>query len=100
MPPNTIYVGRPSVWGNPFKVGGYVRMVGGYLPALIKDAAMAKALYDAQFYDCPATWNAIAKIQTELRGKNLACWCPLDQPCHADILLTIANSDWTPSRAP
>lgn len=27
----------------------------------------------------------------ELRGKNLACWCPQDQPCHADILLEIAN---------
>lgn len=27
----------------------------------------------------------------ELRGKNLACWCPLDQPCHADVLLELAN---------
>jgi hypothetical protein len=26
-----------------------------------------------------------------LRGKNLACWCPLDQPCHADVLLDLAN---------
>lgn len=30
-------------------------------------------------------------IQRELRGKNLACWCQLDQPCHADVLLEIAN---------
>lgn len=29
----------------------------------------------------------------ELRGKNLACWCPLDRPCHADILLELANQD-------
>ena len=28
-----------------------------------------------------------------LRGKNLACWCPLDQPCHADVLLELANED-------
>lgn len=28
---------------------------------------------------------------SELRGKDLACWCPLDQPCHADVLLEIAN---------
>jgi hypothetical protein len=28
----------------------------------------------------------------EIRGKDLACWCPLDQPCHADVLLEIANS--------
>jgi hypothetical protein len=27
----------------------------------------------------------------ELRGKNLACWCPLDQPCHAEVLLELAN---------
>jgi hypothetical protein len=26
-----------------------------------------------------------------LRGKDLACWCPLDQPCHADVLLELAN---------
>jgi hypothetical protein len=30
---------------------------------------------------------------TELRGKNLACWCPLDQPCHADVLLELANKE-------
>lgn len=31
--------------------------------------------------------------RAELRGKNLACFCPLDQPCHADVLLEIANKD-------
>ena len=31
-------------------------------------------------------------IRSELRGKNLACWCPLDQPCHADVLLELANA--------
>jgi hypothetical protein len=29
----------------------------------------------------------------DLRGKNLACWCPLDAPCHADVLLELANRD-------
>ncbi len=28
----------------------------------------------------------------QLRGKDLACWCPLDQPCHADVLLELANA--------
>lgn len=32
----------------------------------------------------------------QLRGKDLACWCPLDQPCHADVLLEIANSGAEP----
>ena len=31
------------------------------------------------------------EIRTHLGGKDLACWCPLDQPCHADVLLEIAN---------
>jgi len=41
-----------------------------------------------------ANWSAISfeQIQAELRGKDLMCWCPLDQRCHADILLEIANS--------
>lgn len=30
---------------------------------------------------------------SELRGKNLACWCPLDQPCHADVLIELANRE-------
>jgi hypothetical protein len=34
-----------------------------------------------------------AECRTDLRGYDLACYCPLDQPCHADLLLQIANSD-------
>jgi hypothetical protein len=33
----------------------------------------------------------------ELRGKDLACWCPLDQPCHADVLLELANQGESPN---
>ena len=29
----------------------------------------------------------------ELRGHDLACWCPLDGPCHADVLLELANRE-------
>ena len=36
---------------------------------------------------------AIKDIRDMLRGKDLACWCSLDQPCHADVLLEIANVD-------
>lgn len=34
-----------------------------------------------------------ADVVRDLRGRDLACWCPLDQPCHADVLLSIANAD-------
>lgn len=85
MPSNTVYVGRPTKWGNPNRVvDGNVKL--------------AVALYEMQFVvfqDNPGV-RAIVKrnieeAKTELRGKNLACWCPLNQPCHADVLLKIAN---------
>jgi hypothetical protein len=34
----------------------------------------------------------LADVRRELRGKDLACWCPLDAPCHADVLLELANA--------
>ena len=34
---------------------------------------------------------SIDDVTRELRGRDLACYCPLDQPCHADVLLAIAN---------
>jgi hypothetical protein len=35
----------------------------------------------------------VRAAREELAGKNLACWCALDQPCHADVLLELANAD-------
>lgn len=32
-----------------------------------------------------------------LRGRDLACWCPLDEPCHADVLLELANATEVPT---
>jgi len=82
MPPNTIYVGRPTKWGNPWIVGN------GY------SAAEIVALYQAWM----TGWYGSTKLPplpnpTELRGKDLACWCPLGQPCHADVLLELANRE-------
>jgi hypothetical protein len=51
------------------------------------DQAAVVAIYRYRV-DTPATR---AKIRRHLAGKDLACWCPLDQPCHADVLLEIAN---------
>ena len=75
MPPNTVYVGRPSKWGNPFPVAKYGRDL-----ALFNFRQRMKNLV------------LIGADFSELRGKDLACWCPLGQPCHADVLLEIANS--------
>lgn len=77
-PPNTIYVGRPTRWGNPFLLAGDCDRcrevaVDLYRNMLKQDRKLRLA------------------AKQELKGLNLACFCPLDQPCHADILLEIAN---------
>ena len=85
MPPNTVKVDRCTQWGNPHRVG--------LCPVCGADhtAEEAVAEYRAWLVD-PFGGADIAKRATRiLRGKNLACWCPMDQPCHADVLLEWAN---------
>lgn len=94
MPPNTVYVGRPTKWGNPFKVGEPYRVF--TEEGIVQDHKKAVSLFN--LYRVFAVNKDVAyanKIQEELKGKNLACWCPLDKPCHADVLLEIANEDNT-----
>ncbi len=92
MPENTVSVTRPGKWGNPFVVDPK------WLPFNTAEKcveAFRKHLMD--FGMSLSTKGGIRKavtvedIKRELRGKNLACFCPLDQPCHADVLLEIAN---------
>lgn len=110
MPPNTKYVGRANgiagFWGNPFKVihetdkwrgysgwAVYLRgdLVRGYYDSEEKAASAACEEYRAEIvsHRRPAP---VSVIKAELGGKNLSCWCPLDQPCHADLLLELANA--------
>ncbi len=106
MPPNTVNVARPSVWGNPFwhaqKVWSleaslrlYRRMVeGGWSPSNIEGSPgnVGSIAYEQQQEWCKRLCgHPLERARVELRGKNLACWCALDKPCHADILLEIAN---------
>ena len=77
MPANTVTVARPSRWGNPFKVTAGC------------SAAEAVAAFRARVESDPLK---VAEIRENLKGKNLACWCAPDQPCHADVLLEIANA--------
>lgn len=74
-----VYVGRPTKYGNPYiaetpeQRKHCVELFEEYVRAMI--ARGYRADYEP------------------LRGKNLACFCPLDAPCHADVLLRIANKD-------
>ncbi|MGB8275191.1 MAG: DUF4326 domain-containing protein [Alphaproteobacteria bacterium] len=75
LPTGTVYVGRPTKWGNPYRPGPHLtreEMVARYRNYLLSNRELMAAL-DA------------------LRGHDLACWCRLDEACHADVLLELAN---------
>ena len=89
MPPNTVYVGRPTQWGNPYKAGDVIEVIGTLNVERDRITAEdAVALFEARL----TRWSK-GHIRAHFRGKNLACFCRLDQPCHADVLLKIANGD-------
>lgn len=93
MPEGTVYVGRPSGWGNPFAIG-VMKILGAEvsenrLVVCPKDAAEAVIAFRWYLEQSEAR---MARVR-ELRGKDLACWCPLHQPCHADVLLELANAE-------
>jgi len=73
MPPNAVYVGRPTKWGNPYKISEYER---GVALDFYKSYILNKLKADPTLLD-------------PLKDKDLACWCPLDKPCHADVLLEL-----------
>lgn len=76
LPPGTIVVSRPTRWGNPHPL------------SLGRPEAVRR------FADDLASGRlgvSVTDVRRELAGRDLACWCPLDEPCHADILLRVAN---------
>ncbi len=90
MPPNTVKVDRSTKWGNPFIVGVH----GTRASCARLYRYLAAGMIPLSFVNRNArhrTRKAMETAQQILRGKNLACWCPLDQLCHADVLLDIAN---------
>lgn len=89
-PPNTIYVGRPSKWGNIFPIGSKPSEFSADLPEKCETLEVSLMCYK-NYID---TWLIITDGRwiNELKGKNLSCWCPLDKPCHSDILLEYAKS--------
>lgn len=108
-PDGAIVVSRPSKWGNPFKVGEP------YFVIDLVEYRRGKSLADAEWrgftakdaVECFERWfknqvgasgfSMAEEARVELAGHDLACWCPLVDakgdraPCHADVLLRIAN---------
>lgn len=113
MPEGAVYVGRRTKWGNPFAPGmdQELRFSGvkirpddeanpdglwawRHMPisldtaiALYRDALQ---VIDSPLYEQPLDVT-VDDVRRELAGLDLACYCALDQPCHADVLLEVAN---------
>ena len=92
MPEGAVYVGRPSGWGNPFKVGESKWMRRHSDNAIVQFVPWTTQEAVDMFRLIVSTDEQREQIRSELAGKDLACWCPLDQPCHADVLLELANT--------
>lgn len=124
MPPNTIYVGRPTKWGNPFdfrsadcsflalsygcrgsRAGRQEASVRAFREWITPVKGRRTVRYERavclgnddvshqigpRFIVGPPP--SIKSIRAALAGKNLACFCALDAPCHADVLLELANA--------
>jgi hypothetical protein len=106
MPPNTVSVTRPGMWGNPFRLGDFV-IKGDADPDYRGPFKMTYVITTAKHANASFTelktgeqvlewyrWymGVAAKPMSILRGKNLACWCKVGALCHADILLELTNA--------
>lgn len=88
-PGGSVYVGRGSIYGNPFRVGTDVDR--GEVPTRAEAARL-----HAAWMEKPWEWLLPPPPDLKaLRGKDLVCWCPPSERCHADTLLLLANSEPT-----
>lgn len=80
LPPGAVCVAPPSRRGNPYRVEdhGPAEAVALFRQHVLGDAAL------------------LAAVRRELRGRDLACWCKPGEPCHADVLLELANPEPQP----
>lgn len=99
MPEGAVYVGRPTQWGNPYRLSDYQFAHADGTPAPHDvEAARRMAVRDFEAWlEVTTAGNAMRdRARRELRGKDLACWCPLPSDgetddCHASVLLEVAN---------
>lgn len=103
-PAGAVVVSRPSRWGNPYRLEDYqFESRDGVPVARDYDGARAMAVRD---FEAALALGGILPfteedVRRELRGKDLACWCPLPDDgrpdiCHAAVLLAVANQEGRP----
>ena len=78
VPDGAVRITRPGRWGNPHTVR----------PDCPPDVAVARFRADLFAGRLRVT---VDDVRRDLAGHDLACWCPLDRPCHGDVLLEVAN---------
>lgn len=92
-----VNVARPSRWGNKFKVGEAARIIVDGTGVHSEGELTAEdcvALYREWIMRAYDQWESTRQaIDEALRGKNLACYCPPGQACHASVLLELANKE-------
>lgn len=99
MPANAVYVGRPGVFGNPWTVAEAV--ASGFLKPGYEAEQCVKEFRRWLVAPVPGTRHDRLMARREkllaalpsLRGKDLACFCKQGDPCHADVLLELANAE-------
>jgi hypothetical protein len=84
-PAQTVLVSGPTRWRNPFLIDADGTANRERAVAAFREALLAGRLE-----------ITVDDVRRQLKGQNLGCWCPLDRPCHADVLLEIANSEEIP----
>lgn len=105
MPPNTVRVSRPGIFGNPWTIESARRA--GYSDDETQLARWCCELYRGWVTGDPRSITRmlaggeerVAGVRLRLpglRGRNLACWCSLGRPCHADVLLELVNGPLAP----
>lgn len=91
MPEGAVYVGRPSKWGNPWRAGKVKYLTGPKAGHVADRADVVRMYRNALTAKTAKAAEVRAQARTELAGRDLVCWCKLGDPCHADVLLSIAN---------
>ena len=97
-PKGAVVVARPTKWGNPYIIHNSRNALLGGCEEHDYDCVYDAATAVLKFRHA-VLWPVVGQprvptpdyIRQELADKDLACWCPLDQPCHADVLLEIAK---------
>lgn len=101
MPDGAVYVGRPTSWGNPFSVQtarefGYCDGMSDlqakqFVVDVFEEWLRLGELSEYWLPNSVEQWCWIRSNVHKLQGKQIACWCSLDDPCHADVLVELSH---------